>query len=230
VEAGVTEGAALVPLTDKQLKQRIELNKAARFGLQDASAAQLNVIFVLCKRWKLDPVTDITLLYGMPWVTIDGHLRTMRRHPEYRGFKQRPLSTDEKKAWGYAPDDLVVESTIHTASWGDITQWGKVTRAEVDEAARKKAPLGVHPVEIAQKRSLARAQRAAFGLDTPTDEDIAQEMAAELEQRNNPERIEASALEYDRVFAPFIEEDRPQPQADASTEPDQLDQEAHLRG
>lgn len=227
----MTETRAIQAFTDRQLKQRIELNKAARFGLESATAAQLNVVFILCKRWQLDPVTDLTLYQGHPWITLEGHLRLLQRHPDYRGFEQRPLSKDEKLAWGYEADDLVVATTIRTAQWGDITQWGKVSRTEINEARdraaderKRTAPVGMHPVEMAQKRSLARTQRAAFGMDSlPSDEDIEREMSDEMARRTDPVRVEANAAEYDRIMAPFTEDTQPLPQGHATLQEDRTD-------
>jgi len=198
---------AIEKRSESWLKQRIEMNRAARFGLQDATAEQLNIIYILCRRWRLDPVTDITLYQGQPWIKLEGHLRLMREHPDYQGFSQRPLTPAEKVLWGYADDDIVVETTIRTAHWGEITQWGKVTRAEINEAVsradrdnKRSAPVGLHPVEIAQKRSVARTHRAAFGQDAPDEAQIEQEIAEEMLRRNDPKRVAALAERYDEIY------------------------------
>src|SRR5499427_9387431 len=126
-----TNGTALaVPaLTDKQIRTRLETAKGAGYGLEEASSSQLNVIYQLCQRYRLDPLVHITLYRGRPFVTYDGRIELAKRHPEYRGFRTRPLNKDEKAAWDYRPDDLVVECTISTKSWGDISSRGKVTAA-----------------------------------------------------------------------------------------------------
>src|SRR5215471_5115152 len=149
-------------LTDTQIKSRIQLNRDLRFGLEGATAAQLNVIFVLAQRWRLDPVTDLTLYQGRPWITLEGHLRLMREHPEYRGFESRPLGKAEKEEWGYAVDDIVVETTIHTAGCGDIKARGRALRPEIEESReqarqnkRRSPPVGIYDVETAENRSIA---------------------------------------------------------------------------
>lgn len=194
--------------SDSAIRTRIELNSKAGYGLQSATQAQLNTVFLLCQRYDADPLTDITLFEGRPFWTIDGRLRFMRRHPDFRGFDCRPLTRDEKEAWGYEPDDIVIEATIRTARWGDVKARGKVTRLEVDGAReratrehKRPAPIGVHPVEIAEKRALARAERAAFGQDAvPDDEEIAEAAQTVIERRSDPVRNALNAARYEHVF------------------------------
>jgi hypothetical protein len=193
--------------SNRWIQQRIDVNKQARFGLEDATPQQLNVIFLLARRWKLDPVTDLTLMQGKPWVTIEGHMRRMREHPDYRGLERRPLTQEEKVLGGWNADDVVWQTSIKTAKWGIVTEWGKVTRAEIDGALaaakssnKRAAPIGLHAVEIAQKRSLARANRLAFGMDAPDEEEIEREVAEEMAKRNNPVSIRENAATYDRIY------------------------------
>jgi|SRR5262245_167338 len=197
----------LLRFSDKEIERRIELNRQGRFGLETATREQLNIVWLLCRRWHLDPITDITLYQGHPWITLDGHLRLMREHPDFRGCRQQPLSEQEKLDGGWAKDDIVWATDITTARWGVITQWGKVTRVEINDAraqaeksGKRSAPVGTSPVEIAQKRSLARAHKFAFGQDMPSEEEVEREVAEEAERRTDPRRTADAAAEYDRIW------------------------------
>lgn len=208
-----------VIFSDAELKRRIDMNRAARFGLETATREQLNVIFVLARRWGLDPVTDLTLFEGHPWITIEGHGRLLRRNPGFRGIKSRPLSKEERLEWGYEADDIVIETVIRTSEWGEVSARGKVSRADVDGARqraerdrKKTAPVGAHPVEIAEKRSIARAARLAFGADMPDEEEIEQEMQAEITERTDPEKVKANAAKHAAIFDNAYE--LPEPVAD----------------
>lgn len=214
--------------SDAQLKTRIRMNRDARFGLEAASAEQLNVIYVLSKQYKLDPLTDITLYEGRPWITIEGWGRLLRRHPDFRGLACRPLTTDEREAWGYAADDLVIEACVTTANWGEIRARGKVSAGErqvalskAERNQRKAAPVAVHPVEIAEKRAIARAGRLAFGQELPDDEQIAELMRTEIRERTDPERIKQLSAKYDEFWP---NEDRVEapahPEPDGAAEPE----------
>ena len=164
-----TNGTALaVPtLTDEQLRLRIKIARSAGYGLEGATPEQLHGIYLLAQRYRLDPLLHITLYRGRPWTTIDGRVELARRHPQFRGFSTRPLGKDEKLAWGYREDDLVVECVMRTRDWGDVSQRGKVTAAE----QRGNTPTGTHPSEMAEKRAIARAARLAFGQSAYLDED-----------------------------------------------------------
>jgi len=193
-----SNGTALA-LSDKQIRTRLEVAKQPGYGLEEASSAQLNLIYLLCQRYRLDPLFHITLYRGRPWVTIDGRIELAKRHPEYRGFRTRPLTKDEKVAWDYRPDDLVVECTISTNSWGDITSRGKVTAQE----RQKNTPVGSNPQEMAEKRAIARAARLAFGQSAYLDED-----EAEQEQLlKDPQRQAQLAKRYDEIYGEESEAD-----------------------
>jgi hypothetical protein len=219
-----TESTALAvrEYSDSAIKTRMKLNQQAGYGLEKASPAQLNIVFLLCQRYQLDPVSDLTLFEGRPFITIDGRLRLLRRHPDYRGYACRPLLKDEKVAWGFEPEDIVVECVIRTATWGEISARGRVAATEVEgarerarQSGRKAAPIGTHPVEIAEKRAIARAERAAFGQEAVLDdEEIEEATHVVIAERNDPARVAAGAAAYDRIIAPNYDDDLPDERAE----------------
>jgi len=184
-----SNGTALA-LSDKQIRTRLEVAKQPGYGLEEATSAQLNLIYLLCQRYRLDPLFHITLFRGRPFVTIDGRIELAKRHPEYRGFRTRPLTKDEKVAWDYRADDLVVECTISTKSWGDITSRGKVSASE----RGKNTPVGSNPQEMAEKRAIARTARLAFGQSAYLDEDEAEQ------EQSDPQRQAQLARRYDEIY------------------------------
>jgi hypothetical protein len=201
---------AVPALSDKQLRTRLQVARQPGFGLDGATGEQLHLIYQLCQRYRLDPLLHITLFRDKPFTTIDGRIELAKRHPEYRGFRTRPLNKDEKAAWDYRPDDLVVECTITTKSWGDITSRGKVSALE----RQKNSPLGTNPQEMAEKRAIARASRLAFGQSAYLDED-------DLEQdpRDDPEQQARLAQRYTEIFRD--EEDEPPTAPHTSGQPNQ---------
>lgn len=206
-----TTALATREFSDTQLQQRMKANVAARFGMQDATPAQLNVIFLVAKRWGLDPLTEITLYEGRPFITLDGRLQLMRRNPDYRGYRTRPLTREERENWGYEPDDIVVECTVLTHSHGEVVERGRVARAEVDaarkraqESGKRAAPIGNWAPEIAEARAIKRSARAAFGQDVPDEDDA----GYVIEERNDPVRTKALASRYDELYPTEAEMDR----------------------
>jgi len=183
-------------LSDQQLRRRLQVAHSKGFGLESATAEQLEQVYLLCQRYRLDPELHLTLFRGRPWVTIDGRVELAKRNPDYLDFRVRPLTKDEKDAWDYARDDLVVECTIRCRSGALFVANGKVTAAE----RKGQTPAATHPQEMAVKRAFARTARLAFGQSAYLDDD-------DLEQeRADPERVARLAKRYDEIFAEPEEE------------------------
>lgn len=206
-----SNGTALAPresqLSDAEIKQRIELSAKGRFGLENANSLQLNIAYIYAKRYGLDPISDITYLYGKPEPTIEGWMRVIRRHPNFFTIDTRPLSKTEKEDWGFAGDDLVVECAIGTHANGTFKARGRVMRTEIDDAVarsrqsgKRAAPVATWDVEMAEKRAIARCARLAFGKVLPSDDDLERLMVEELEQRNDPVRTRALAEKHKQIF------------------------------
>jgi len=177
-------------LSDQQLRRRLQVAHSKGFGLESATNEQLEQVYLLCQRYRLDPELHLTLFRGRPWVTIDGRVELAKRNPDYLDFRVRPLTKDEKDAWDYARDDLVVECTIRCRSGALFVANGKVTAAE----RKGQTPAATHPQEMAVKRAFARTARLAFGQSAYLDDD-------DLEQeRADPERVAQLAKRYDEIF------------------------------
>ncbi len=192
-------------LTDKQIHTRIDLNRKAGYGLEKASPPQLNLIFLYCQKYQLLPGDDVTLYENKPWLTLLGTVKLMRRHAEYRGFECKPLSAAAKEEWGYDPQDLVIECQIRTDRWGTISARGKVSKEEIAgikiEGRRLNYVASIHPVEMAEKRAIQRAERLAFGADAMIDEDEIEAVARVMvEERNDPERTATLAARYEQIM------------------------------
>lgn len=194
-----TNGTALAiskppAFTDQQLRRRLQVARSTEgFGLQNASSAQLEQVYLLCQRYRLDPELHLTLYRGRPFVTIDGRVELARRNPDYRDFRSRPLNKDEKDAWDYARDDLVVECTIRTHSGAEYVSRGKVTANE----RKGNTPTATHPQEMAEKRAFARTARLAFGQSAYLDEDDAEQDVDAPEQARLAQRYTEIFSEQD---------------------------------
>jgi RecT family len=188
----MTQAIEKATLSDRQLRTRLEIAQGKGFSLENATKDQLNMVYLVAQRYQLDPLTHVGLFQGRPWYTIDGRIYLARRHPQFKGLSTRPLTAEEKDAWDYKPDDLVVECTMHTKDWGDIKARGKVTAAE----RGKNTPTGSHPQEMAEKRAIARASRLAFGLEIPDATDVEDAQA----ERDDPQKLAHDAQRYTEIF------------------------------
>ena len=196
-----TDQRAIERMSDTRLQQRIDMNRDARFGLESATPEQLNVAFVVAKHLQLDPLFDLTLFQGHPWITLSGELRLLHRHPEYVTHRQYALTEQQKIDGGWAADDVVWATEILKANGHTVTQWGKITRAEIEQGQQRKTPHGMHPVEMVQKRSLARARKFAFGGEEQLDQTQIEEiLRTETALRGDPARQKALAAKYVTIY------------------------------
>jgi len=198
------------------LERRIRLNQESGWGLEKGTKPQLNMLILYCQRHELLPGDDVTLYEGRPWITVDGRVKLLRRNhkDEYRGFTQRPLSADEKVEWGWSPKDIVVETTIRTVTYGDIKGYGRVSQAEKEgvsiQGVRHNPVARFQPVEMAMKRSLARAERFAFGTESLVDDEEVEDTARTvIEERSDPDLVAAQAARYDEIFSEPEEKPKP---------------------
>ena len=189
----------------QSLERRIRLNRESGWGLEKGTSAQLNLLALFCQKHHLLPGDDVTLYEGKPWITVDGRVKLLRRNQEYRGYTQKPLSSDEKIEWGWSPKDIVIRTTIRTVTYGEIEGYGRVSNAEREgvsvQGVRHNPVAHHHPVEMAMKRSLARAERLAFGTESMVDDDELEETARTvIEERNDPERVQRNSDRYQEIF------------------------------
>ena len=196
----------------QSLERRIRLDRESGWGLEKGTPAQLNLLALFCQKHHLLPGDDVTLYEGKPWITVDGRVKLLRRNQEYRGYTQKPLTSDEKIEWGWSPKDIVIRTTIRTVTYGEIEGFGRVSHAEREgvsvQGVRHNPVAHHHPVEMAMKRSLSRAERLAFGTESMVDDEELEDTARTvIEERNNPELVAQQARRYDEIFAD--DEDKP---------------------
>src|SRR5215467_1788372 len=195
----------------QSLERRIRLNRESGWGLEKGTPAQLNLLALFCQKHHLLPGDDVTLYDAKPWITVDGRVKLMRRHPAYIAHRQRPLSRDDKIEWGYEPSDIVIVTTVKLLSHGspeEIEAHGRVSSAELDgkpvferQRLNPLARRGVQPVEMAMKRSLARAERFAFGTESLVDDEELEDAARTvIEERNDPEKVKRNSDRYQEIF------------------------------
>jgi hypothetical protein len=206
------------------LERRIRLNQQSGWGLEKGTGAQLNLLALFCQKHHLLPGDDVTLYEGKPWITVDGRVKLLRRNhrDEYRGFLQRPLSNDEKVEWGWSPKDIVIETTIRTVTYGEIKAYGRVSLAEAQgqsvQGVRHNPVARFQPVEMAMKRSLARAERFAFGTESLVDDDELEDAVQTVieEQQDNQARL---AQRHKEIFDDKEEE----PPTATQSQPNQVE-------
>lgn len=54
----------------------------------------------------------VVMMYGRPYVTLEGWLYLVRRDPRFKGWKSATLTLEERRAEGYGEGDVVVRVTV----------------------------------------------------------------------------------------------------------------------
>ena len=119
----------------------------------------------------------VALMYGQPYITIDGYLYHANRSVKKYSLRSRPLSFDEKLLWQLLKDDHawicevdVNNGEIHAAGIGIVTQ-EEMTRMSERHPTELAAPVvAAHPWQMAQKRAEWQACKRAFPIAEVEDE------------------------------------------------------------
>lgn len=121
-------------------------------------------------KYDLDPERGhIVLMYGKPYVTIDGYLF----HASLSGIpytlESRPLTTSEAKQYKVGPTDHAwLAKVIFTKTGQEFTSLGIVTYEEMTATSKSKPEqlrspvVAAHPWQLGQKRAEWQAMRRAF--------------------------------------------------------------------
>lgn len=114
--------------------------------------------------YQLDPFMEELIPYqGKPYVTIAGRIRIADNHPMFDGYDLEPATDAEHRALGAHEGEAVWKCIVYRKDRSRPTKaFGRAGGpAETNPVARRWLP------EIAQKRAMHRALRAAFPLNLP---------------------------------------------------------------
>ena len=153
---------AIKSLSNAELEARLEANAAAFGDVRNPSVR--SQIMGLCRLYGLDPLFDLRMYQGSPFITYDGRMRKLREHPDFeKEVELRPLDKDEKESWGWDARDIVIKCIVKMRGRGDIFDFGVVKfSGETSPVAKANGPL------MAIKRARARVSRVAVGIELPT--------------------------------------------------------------
>jgi len=121
-------------------------------------------------KYNLDPFRGhLVLMYGKPYITIDGYLFHARKSGRPYILRARPLTTQEEKQYKVGKSDhaWVAELTF-TDTGTTVTGLGIVTYDEMtakssrDDTKLRSPVVAAHPWQLAQKRAEWQALRRAF--------------------------------------------------------------------
>lgn len=121
-------------------------------------------------KYDLDPARGhVCLMYGKPYITLDGYLYHANQSGKSYKLKSRPLDNGEREMYQVEEDDHAWRADLLFNDGKSLTMGvGIVTRDEMTEVSKKRpgqlaSPVVArHPWQLAQKRAEWQALRRAF--------------------------------------------------------------------
>lgn len=131
---------------------------------KDCTPAQALTVARIAVEFGLNPFLGELIPYqGRPYITYDGRIRLADQHPAYDGFEVVPATAAECRALGADDDQAVWKATVYrTDRRVPVTAYGRAGgKGERNPVANQW--IG----EVAYKRAVHRALRAAFPVPIP---------------------------------------------------------------
>ena len=139
----------------------------------------IQTLVAYAEKYELDPYRGhVAIMYGKPYITIDGYLwyANLTRQP-YR-LKTRPLTAEERANFRIGEQDHAWLAEIELVNANNyFSGLGIVTQAEMTEMSKKdrtklRSPVvAAHPWQLAQKRAEWQALRRAFPIGETKNKD-----------------------------------------------------------
>jgi len=140
----------------------------------------LRALVDYARKYDLDPARGhVCLMYGKPYITLDGYLFHAKQTNLPYQLKERPLTNDERLTYQIPEGAHAwVCEVIKEFSQSSFIGLGIVTVEEMTEKSKKRPDqlaspvVAKHPWQLAAKRAVWQAMRRAFPIgETPQGEE-----------------------------------------------------------
>lgn len=134
------------------------------------SQDQVRSLIAYASKYHLDPYrSHVMMMYGKPYIGIDGYLFYARRLNVAYSLESRPMTTTEAKIFKIGKTDHGwIGKVTFTEDGNTFTGTGIVTFEEMtaksprDDTKLRSPVVAAHPWQLAQKRAEWQAMRRAF--------------------------------------------------------------------
>jgi len=131
---------------------------------------QVELLVKYAEKGKLDPwLGHVVLMYGKPYITIDGYIYHARQSGAHYSLMSRPMSGNEHDAYRLGATDYGWLAEVHIIDTQETYSGvGIVTLKEIEEPSKHDPNVPAHPVVannpqlLCQKRAEWQALRRAF--------------------------------------------------------------------
>lgn len=129
-------------------------------------------------KYHLDPYRGhVVIMYGKPYITLDGYLYHARFYGKPYTLQARPMTIDEAKQYKVGDTDHGwIAKVSFTETKEEFTGTGIVTYEEMtaksprDQTKLRSPVVAAHPWQLAQKRAEWQALRRAFPIGETKEE------------------------------------------------------------
>jgi hypothetical protein len=136
---------------------------------QLATADQVTVLIEFALHYGLDLYRNhACLMYGKPFIEIDGLYYLARQTGEFIGLNTHPIFLDEKRQYGWDDTDIAWMATVHRKGCKEgFVGWHRVSQGQVGEMTKdgreyRYPVLRNWPDRMVEKQAIRFAMRAAF--------------------------------------------------------------------
>ncbi len=134
-----------------------------------ATPDQVKALIEFAGRYSLDVYRKhVCLMYGEPYIEIDGLFFLAKQTGEFNGVSSRPLMLEEKTSFGYEPTDQAWVANVYRKGCDHaFVGRHRVLQAQIDEMTKdgkeyRYPVLRKWPDRICEKQAIRFALRAAF--------------------------------------------------------------------
>ncbi len=137
---------------------------------KELSPPQIIALTSYAERYHLDVRrSHVVLMYGMPYITIDGYCYHANRSKKPYKLKSRPLSNEERQVYQLGVEVIhawIAEMELLDGGYftglGIVTQEEMTAKSKMDATKLASPVVAAHPWQLAQKRAEWQAMRRGF--------------------------------------------------------------------
>ncbi len=145
---------------------------------KELTSAQLSALISYAKRYHLDiNRSHVVLMYGKPYITLDGYLYHANKSGRKYRLESRPLTTPERPQYQVNEGDHAWIAFVSISQGEELfSGTGIVTMEEMTATSKRDTTklaspvVAAHPWQLAQKRAEWQAMRRGFPIGETEEE------------------------------------------------------------
>ena len=141
---------------------------------------RLELLISYAYKYALDPYrSHVVLMYGKPYITIDGYLYYANKSGKDYSLNSRPMSTKEYPEYkvgetdhGWLAEVIFIATGARYTGVGIVTYEEMTSKSPRDNTKLRSPIVAAHPWQLAQKRAEWQALRRAFPIGEAKEENV----------------------------------------------------------